>query len=131
MELKNNRLDMEISIIFYFLTPRENPRRGPRYKSGAFSTLGRSLGFSSGGLKENSQNPDTVEAKTVKTKIKTKSGKKWGKFPFRVTTLSAYKSGLKWTFGPFSVPNISVWPYSSCRKRIWVIRAPWGRAMTV
>ena len=61
------------------ITPRENPRRGPRYKSGAFSTLGRSLGFSSGGLKENSQNPDTVEAKTVKTKIKTKSGKKWGK----------------------------------------------------
>ena len=66
-------------FIFNILTPRENPRRGPRYKSGAFSTLGRSLGFSSGGLKENSQNPDTVEAKTVKTKIKTKSGKKWGK----------------------------------------------------
>ena len=61
------------------ITPRENPRRGPRYKSGAFSTLGRGLGFSSGGLKENSQNPDTVEVKTVKTKIKTKSGKKWGK----------------------------------------------------
>ena len=33
----------------------------------AYSTLGRSLGFSSGGSKENSQNPDTMEAKTVKT----------------------------------------------------------------
>ena len=62
----------------YIITPRENPRRGPRYKSGAFSTLGRSLGFSSGGLKENGQNPDTVEAKTVKTKIKTQIGQKMG-----------------------------------------------------
>ena len=62
---------------FKFITPRENPRRGLRYKSGAFSTLGRSLGFSSGGLKRNGQNPDTMEAKTVKTKIKTQIGKKW------------------------------------------------------
>ena len=37
------------------------------------------LGFSSGGLKRNSQNPDTMEAKTVKTKIKTQFGKKWVK----------------------------------------------------
>ena len=36
----------------------------------------------------------------MKTKIKTKLGKKWGKVPFHVTTLSAYKSGLKLTFGP-------------------------------
>ena len=34
------------------ITPRENPG-----------------GFSSGGVKRNGQNPDTMEAKTVKTKI--------------------------------------------------------------
>ena len=34
---------------------------------------------SSGGLKRNGQNPDTMEAKTVKTKLKTQFGKKWVK----------------------------------------------------
>ena len=44
--------------IHILLTPQENP---------------------SGGLKRNGQNPDTMEAKTVKTKIKTEFGKKWVK----------------------------------------------------
>ena len=48
-------------------TPRENPSQ--------------SLRFSSGDSKERGQNPDTMEAKTVKTKIKTQFGKKWVKIP--------------------------------------------------
>ena len=60
----------------------------------------RKSGFLSGGLKENGQNPDIMEAKTVKTK------KKIGENSPFVALLSAYKSGLKGSFGALPVPNI-------------------------
>ena len=54
-----------------FITPRENPRRGPRCISGAYGTLGR------------------------RPKKRRNLAKNGGKVPFQGTTLSAYKSGMK------------------------------------
>ena len=63
---------------FSFKPPLENPRLWLKVLKAPLLYLGPPLGFLSGGLKENGQNPDTVEAKTVKTKITTQIGQKMG-----------------------------------------------------
>ena len=50
----------------------------------AYSTVGRSLGFLSGGSKENSENSENQNKDEVRP------------MPFCVIILSPYKSGLQW-----------------------------------